>query len=83
MHSVFLLPFTPKFLSTPKLEGTVDPTKPDSTIVYPGADSKGMWCFLFFLILVCERLTVIFGISTEHGVGEPFVWVLEVKFPGR
>jgi hypothetical protein len=55
-----LLPFTPKFL---KLERTVDPTKPDSTegiIVHPVADSKDMWCYLFFLILVCERLMVVF-----------------------
>jgi len=58
-----LLPFTPKFLGTLKLEGTVDPTKPDSTegiIVQPVADSKDMWCSLFFLI-VCERLMVVFG----------------------
>ena len=50
-----LLPFTPKFLGTLKLEGTVDPTQPDSTegiIVQPVADSKDMWCFFvlsFFL----------------------------------
>ena len=58
-----LLPFTPKFLGTLKLEGTVDPTKPDSTegiIVHPVADSKDMWRSLFFLILVCERLMVVF-----------------------
>ena len=50
-----LLPFTPKFLGTLKLEGTVDPTKPDSTegiIMHPVADSKDMWCFMFFLFLL-------------------------------
>ena len=43
-----LLQFIPKFLGTLKLEGTVDPTKPDSTqglVVQPVvADSKDMWC---------------------------------------
>jgi hypothetical protein len=57
-----LLPFA---LSSQRLEGTIDPPKPDSTegiIVHPVADSKDVWCFLFFLILVCERLTIVFGV---------------------
>ena len=59
-----LLPFTPKFLGTLKLEGTVDPTKPDSTegiIMHPVADSKDMWCFMFFLFLLSCFLSFIFN----------------------
>jgi len=78
-----LLQFTPKFLGTLKLEGTVDPKKPDSTegiIVEPVADSKDMLRLLSFFFFNSGQLMG-FVISTEHGVGEPFVWVLEAEYP--